>query len=90
MSGSAMVTKEGKVFYAEVPNLIVSTYHKSLLGILRDRMIMDMDNPRLMKMREKMFGYKFKIIHTPGRSIIISRPIRDFEFGTATCRQSLA
>ena len=49
------------------PKLIVATDHKPLLKILGDRRIEDIDNPRLLNLKEKTLNWRFKVIHVPGK-----------------------
>ena len=47
--------------------LLVATDHKPLLKILGDRKLEDIDNPRLLKLKEKTLRWYFKIMHVPGK-----------------------
>ena len=49
-------------------HLIIGTDHKPLLGLFKDRSLDGIDNPRLRRLKEKTFGWKFTMIHVPGRS----------------------
>ena len=49
------------------PKLIVATDHKPLLKILGDRKIEDIDNPRLLNLKEKTLNWRFKVAHVPGK-----------------------
>ena len=49
--------------------LLVSTDHKSLLGILNEREMEKINNPKLIHLKEKTLGWSFKIIHIPGRKL---------------------
>ena len=40
--------------------------HKPLLGILGDKSLEDIENPRLENLKEKTLRYKFTIVHVPG------------------------
>ncbi|XP_052760759.1 uncharacterized protein LOC128203366 [Mya arenaria] len=48
-------------------DLIVATDHKPLLQILNDRSLTDIDNRRLLNLKEKTLGYRFSIVHVPGK-----------------------
>ena len=48
-------------------DLIVVTDHKPLLGVLNDRSLADMDNKRLLLLKEKTLEFQFQIVHVPGR-----------------------
>lgn len=45
----------------------MATDHKPLLKVLGDRKLEDIDNPRLLKLKEKTLRWKFDIIHVPGK-----------------------
>ena len=47
--------------------LIVATDHKPLLKVLGDRKLEDIENPRLLRLKEKTLNWRFKVIHVPGR-----------------------
>ena len=47
--------------------LLVATDHKPLLKVLGDRRLEEIDNPRLLKLKEKTLRWKFDIIHVPGK-----------------------
>ena len=49
------------------PKLLVATDHKPLVKILGDRKLEDIDNPRLVKIKEKTLSWNFKMLHVPGR-----------------------
>ena len=48
-------------------DLIIATDHKPLLQILIDRSLTDITNRRLLNLKEKMLGYRFTVVHVPGR-----------------------
>lgn len=48
-------------------NLLIATDHQPLLKIFSDRKLDDIENPRLLRLKEKSLIYKFKIVHVPGR-----------------------
>ena len=48
-------------------DLIVSTDHKPLLGILRDRDLSSIPNDRISSLKEKTFRYQFSIQFCPGK-----------------------
>ena len=50
--------------------LLVATDHKPLLKILGDRKLEEIDNPRLLKLKEKTLRWQFDIIHVPGKTHI--------------------
>ena len=48
-------------------NLYVATDHSSLVSVLGDQALTDVENPRLARIKEKTLWWQFKIIHTPGK-----------------------
>ena len=49
--------------------LLVCTDHKPLVPVLNTKRLEDIENPRLLKLREKTLGWRFKSIHIPGRKL---------------------
>ena len=49
------------------PNLIISTDHKPLLGILKDRELSSISNIKLQSLKELTFSWQFKIVYNPGK-----------------------
>ena len=47
-------------------NLIVATDHKPLLQVLNDRSLSEINNRRLLKLKEKTIPFRFSIVHVPG------------------------
>ena len=47
--------------------LVVATDHKPLLKVLGDRRLEDIDNPRLLRLKEKTLNWRFRVIHVPGK-----------------------
>ena len=54
-------------FVLGCPNLIVAVDHKPLLGLLNDKSLSDIDNPRLLMLKEKTLWFSFDVIHVPGK-----------------------
>ena len=48
---------------------MIGTDHKLLLGVLNDRSLDSLDNPRLIRLKEKTLGWRFKTIHIPGKKL---------------------
>ena len=49
------------------PKLLIATDHKPLVKILGDRKLEDIENPRLLKLKEQTLRWKFDIMHVPGK-----------------------
>ena len=63
----AWALEKARMFVSGCPNLIVVTDHEPLLGILGDRSLSDIPNPRLFKIKQKTLRYRFTIQHNPGK-----------------------
>ena len=50
------------------PNLLLAVDHQPLTGILNDRSLDSIQNPRLLKLKEKTLVYDFTIMHVKGSS----------------------
>ena len=58
--------EKAKHFVLGCPNLIVAVDHKPLLGLLGDKGLGDIENPRLRRFKERSLMFNFKMIHVPG------------------------
>ena len=58
---------KSKHFILGCEKLIVAVDHKPLLGILNDKSLADIDNPRLLGLKEKTLWFNFDVVHVPGR-----------------------
>ena len=47
--------------------LYVATDHKSLVQVLGDQSLADVENPRLARIKERTLWWQFTLIHTPGK-----------------------
>ena len=59
--------KHSRMFTLGCDNLLVVVDHKPLLGILNDRDLDNIMNPRLQNLKESTLGWRFKINHCPGK-----------------------
>ena len=48
-------------------NLVVAVDHKPLLGILNDRDLGNINNPRLQNIKQHTLKWNFSIVHIPGK-----------------------
>jgi hypothetical protein len=68
--------------------LVIGMDHKPLLGVLNDRSLNSIDNPRLKRLKEKTLGWRFRIVHIPGRKLggpdALSRAVAA-HLGRSTC-----
>jgi hypothetical protein len=72
IEGEALAVMHGlqqcRLFTLGCPNLIVATDHKPLTRILNERPLDAIENPRLLRIKEKTMMYDYKIVHVPGKS----------------------
>ena len=64
---AAWAMKKSKHFLLGCESFLLATDHKPLLGILSDRNIEDVSNPRLQRLKEKTLMFRFSICHLPGK-----------------------
>ena len=71
VEGELLAVVEGlnkaKHFIIGCDKLIVAVDHKPLLGLLNDKSLADIDNPRLVMLKEKTLWYNFEVVWVPGR-----------------------
>ena len=68
MLGVVEGLNKAKHFILGCDKLIVAVDHKPLLGLLNDRSLADIDNPRLLMLKEKTLWFKFQVVWVPGSS----------------------
>ena len=49
--------------------LVVGTDHKPLLCVLNERSLESIDNPRRVRLKEKTLGWRFRVVHIPGKKL---------------------
>jgi hypothetical protein len=59
--------ENARMFILGCKELFVITDHKPFLGILKDRDLSSIPNPRICSLKERTFRYQFKIQHCPGK-----------------------
>ena len=59
--------KHSRMFTLGCENLLIVVDHKPLLGILNDRDLDKVTNPRLQNLKESTFGWRFQIGHCQGK-----------------------
>ena len=57
-----------RMFTLGCPDLTLAVDHRPLTGILNDRSLESIENPRLLKLKEKTLPFDFKILYVPGSS----------------------
>ncbi|MEL6803413.1 MAG: ribonuclease H family protein, partial [Bacteroidota bacterium] len=63
----AWALKSSRLFILGCPRLLIITDHKPLLGILNNRELGSIDNPRLRRIKEHTLQYDFQIMYCPGK-----------------------
>ena len=58
-----------KYFTLGCPHLFIGTDHKPLLGILNDAPLESLDNPPIIKLKEKSLGWIFTTLYVPGKEL---------------------
>ena len=64
---AAWAMDKAKYFLLGCESFMLATDHKPLLGILSDRSIEDIENPRLQRLKEKTLRFRFSVCHLPGK-----------------------
>ena len=60
--------RKARLFLLGCPNLLIVTDHRPLVGLLKDRALGDITNPRLFRLKEKTLQYRFTIKYLPGKT----------------------
>ena len=63
----AWALEHARFFVLGCKNLIVSTDHKALTGILQDRDLASIRNPRILNIKERTLQFSFRIQYNPGK-----------------------
>ena len=63
----------------------MATDHKTLVRVLGDRSLGDIDNPRLYNLKEKTLRFRFKVVHVPGRQQCGPNTASRHPVGVADC-----
>ena len=58
--------KRARHFVLGCSDLIIAVDHKPLLKVFGDRLLEDINNPRLLNLKEKTLQYRFRMTHVPG------------------------
>ena len=55
------------MFILGCPDFLIAVDHKPLINILNDRALDSIDNPRVLRLKEKTLRYNFEIVYVPGK-----------------------
>merc|ERR1712155_261027 len=59
--------QKAKHFLLGCSKLVVAVDHKPLLGLLNDKSLADIENPRLLMLKEKTLWFNFDVLHIGGK-----------------------
>ena len=68
----AVALENSRYYTLGCPKRIVATDHKPLLGILGDRALESIDNPRLVRIKQRTLPWNYELKHVPGKQQIAS------------------
>ena len=63
----AWALNHAHIFTKGCPKLLISTDHKPLLGILNDKPLEAIKNPRILRLKEQTFPYNFVVQYNKGK-----------------------
>ena len=66
----AVALENSRYYTLGCPKLIVATDHKPLLGIFGNRALDTIDNPRLVRIKQRTLPWNYELIHLPGKQQI--------------------
>ena len=58
--------QKSRHFVLGCEELIIAVDHKPLIKVFGDRSLEDINNPRLLNLKEKTLPFKFRMVHVPG------------------------
>lgn len=71
VEGEATAVAKGledtKYYTLGCKDLWVATDHSSLVSIMGDQSLADIENPRLARIKERTLWWRFNVVHTPGK-----------------------
>ena len=63
----AWALEHSRMYTMGCPDLLIATDHKPLLGVLNNRDLQSIKNPRLRSLKENTLAWRFSIMHCPGK-----------------------
>ncbi len=73
--------KKAKMFLLGCPEFLIQTDHKPLVPIFGDKALSTIDNPRLVRLKEKTFPYSFIIQHLEGVNMFAADTLSRYPVG---------
>jgi hypothetical protein len=74
-----------RLFTLGCPELIVATDHKPLMKILNSKPLETIENPRLLRIKDKLMMYDFNIVHVPGKLHLAPDAVSRYPTRSAFC-----
>ena len=65
--GAAWAMKKCQYFLLGCEKFLLAVDHKPLLGVLNDKSLQEVENPRLQRLKEQTLRFNFSLVHVPGR-----------------------
>ena len=59
--------EHARIFVLGCSDLFISTDHKPLEGILQDRSLGSISNPRILNLKQKTLPFRFQVVYNPGK-----------------------
>ena len=63
----AWCLRKARLFLLGCPNLVIVTDHRPLVGLLGNRALTDIINPRLFRLKEQTLQHRFTVRYLPGK-----------------------
>ena len=71
------------MFLLGCPKIVVQTDHKPLVTILNDKALSSIENPRLIRLKEKTLAFSFEIQHLEGEKMFAADTLSRYPVGKA-------
>ena len=59
--------KKCQYFLLGCEKFLLAVDHKPLLGVLNDKSLQEVENPRLQRLKEQTLRFNFSLVHVPGK-----------------------
>ena len=78
--------QDTKYYTMGCKNLYMATDHSTLVNVLGDQSMADVENPRLARIKENKLWWQFKIFHTPGKKQLVADALSRRSKHSTCCR----
>ena len=69
MPGVVNALHKSRYYTQGCGKLVIGVDHKPLLGVLNNKSLESIENPRLQILKQKTLSWRFKIVHLPGSNL---------------------